>query len=235
MAEQEWQRMAHEHEQSMLERAARGFEAAATLIDDAVEELGTAAKALVAGDHDFSLDGMSVLKTCQELAAQQARAVRQHMADVAGSTAKRVSDPPDVPPSWTFETSADLVCMPLPFLEHVLAVVKDPEATRQAAEELVGRLEAFLGNDAPPAFEIKPDVRVDRYVGGRCPSCGRSRLELYVDGTETGVTVPRAVGVRCEKCFTTWILDPALATVYGDHDDRGPLRPAHDNDYGLGT
>lgn len=84
------------------------------------------------------------------------------------------------------------------------------------------------------ALEIKPDVRVDRYVGGKCPACGRCRLELYVDGEETDADEPRAVGIRCEKCFMTWILDPAQATFYGDYDDRCPLRPPHDNDYGLG-
>lgn len=254
------QDLAREHEELMLERAARGFEAAATLIDDAVEELGAAAKVLVAGGHGFSLDEMSVLKTCQELAAQQARAVRQQMEqnpsgpklfsglrerlaeEVGEERLIAARDQAAAEHDAAQPSSADLVCVPLSFLEHVLVVIKNPEARRQDAYALIDRLEAFLGDDqprCPPAasstFEIKPDVRVDRYVGGRCPSCGRGRLELYVDGTETGVTVPRAVGVRCEKCFTTWILDPALATVYGDHDDRCPLRPAHDNDYGLGA
>lgn len=76
-------------------------------------------------------------------------------------------------------------------------------------------------SDRSDPFEIRPDVRYDRYIG-KCPGCGRVRLELYVDGSEDD---PRAVGVECEKCKRQWVLDPNKADFYGEHDDRDPLHP----------
>lgn len=70
-------------------------------------------------------------------------------------------------------------------------------------------------------FKPLPDVRADHYVG-KCPGCGRVRLELYVDGPDDD---PRVVGVQCEKCRRQWVFDPAKADYYHEHDDRNPLHP----------
>lgn len=85
-----------------------------------------------------------------------------------------------------------------------------------------------------PNFEIKPDVRSASYLGGECPSCGRVRLLLYVDGSDEGDSTPRAVGVRCEKCFCEWLLDPQKADIQGDYSDTDPLhpRPPENNPFG---
>jgi len=40
------------------------------------------------------------------------------------------------------------------------------------------------------------------YIPADCPNCGRRRLEVFVDADE------RALGIRCEKCFYQWSLDP---------------------------
>lgn len=51
--------------------------------------------------------------------------------------------------------AANLVCVPLSFLQHVLAVVGDPAAHRQEAELVCRRLEAFLGTGG----DLAPGVR----------------------------------------------------------------------------
>lgn len=71
------------------------------------------------------------------------------------------------------------------------------------------------------AFKPLPNVRFDRYIG-KCPACGRNRLEAYVDGPEDD---PRVVGIECEKCRRQWLLDPARADHFGEDDDRDPLHP----------
>lgn len=71
-------------------------------------------------------------------------------------------------------------------------------------------------------FKVQSDVRYSKYIG-RCPACGRVRLELYVDGPEDD---ERVVGVECEKCGSQWLLDPAKADFYGDLDKRNPLHPS---------
>lgn len=73
-------------------------------------------------------------------------------------------------------------------------------------------------------MEIKPDVRTNYYLNGDCPNCGRHRLELYVDGPEGN---ERAVGIKCEKCYVGWLLDPngPGAMFHGDLSEDDPLNP----------
>lgn len=70
-------------------------------------------------------------------------------------------------------------------------------------------------------FVIAADVRFSHYLGVACPSCGRHRLELRVDGPDEA---KRAVGIRCEKCFCSWLLDPTKAEYWADLAEHDPLR-----------
>jgi len=83
-------------------------------------------------------------------------------------------------------------------------------------------------------FKPLPDVRWAAYIRGGCPGCGRHRLEVFVDGPEDN---ERAVGIRCEKCYRQWLLNPEAADFHSDHSDNDPLnpQPPEQDPFGGGT